>query len=103
MDNNQKPPTQSVGVVGFKADLYASDEVKTQENINWQRIIALPKFQQFAIERSGQSYATVMQWIGDYVYAQINALGQDGFFRLYEIWHDEKGYWKNETPDGELI
>ena len=99
MDNQVKPPTQTVGVVGFKADIYAADEKK----INWQKIIELPKFQMFAIERSGQNYSTVMQWIGDYVYAQLNAQGNEGFYAEYALWHDKKGFWVNETPDGELI
>ena len=50
MSNVQKPPTQSVGVAGFKADLYASDIKK----IDWHILIHLPKFQMYAVEVAGR-------------------------------------------------
>ena len=57
-----KPPTQSVGVAGFKADLYASDIKK----IDWHILIHLPKFQMYAVEVAGRQYGqcgNVMEWI----------------------------------------
>ena len=53
MSNVQKPPTQAVGVAGFKADLYASDIKK----IDWDILIHLPKFQMYAVEVAEGSYA----------------------------------------------
>ena len=41
-----KPPTQSVGVVGFKADLYGCDE----KPIEWHLLVHLPKFQMYAVQ-----------------------------------------------------
>ena len=97
----QKPPTQGVGVQGFKADLYASDEVK----IDWERLIHLPKFQMFTFEmtagRYGE-YGIIMHWILAYIQDQIRIDGEQGFFDKYVKWHDAKGYWKSETVYGEL-
>ncbi len=99
MNNNQKPPTQGVGVSGFKADLYASDEVQ----INWQRLIEIPKFQMFAIEKSKFPYHNVMEWIDGYVKDQIRTLTEQAYFDQYVHWHDAKGYWKKENVYGDLL
>lgn len=98
MDDNQKPPTQSVGVAGFKADLYASDIKKT----DWDTLIHLPKFQMFCGERSKQSINNVMEWIMGFIQDQCYKDAQV-FFESYVKWHDEKGYWKNEDVYGQLI
>lgn len=94
-----KPPTQSVGVAGFKADLYASDIKK----IDWHLLIHLPKFQMFCVEHSKRSVDNVMQWIMGYVQDRIRSYGEQNFFDEYANWHDEKGYWKNEDVYGRLI
>ena len=102
MSNVQKPPTQSVGVAGFKADLYASDIKK----IDWHILIHLPKFQMYAVEVAGIKYGqvgNVMEWIMGYVQDRIRSYGEQNFFDEYVKWHDQKGYWKNETIYGELI
>lgn len=101
MENNQKPPTQSVGVEGFKADVYASDEVK----IPWHDLIHIPKFQMFALEMSAGRYGdhgNVMEWIVGFVQDQSRSNGEQTFFHQYSEWHDKKGYWNNETIFGEL-
>ena len=49
---NQKPPTQGVGVIGFKADVYAVDEVK----IDWPLLMTLPKFQMYCVELSRRNH-----------------------------------------------
>lgn len=102
MEDNQKPPTQSVGVEGFKADLYASDI----KNIDWHILIHLPKFQMYAVQMSCTSYgdcSNVMEWIKGYVQDRIRSYGEQNFFDEYANWHAEKGYWKNETLFGKLI
>lgn len=93
-----KPPTQGVGVQGFKADVYASD----LPTIHWNVLIHLPKFQAYVIEVSAQPYENVMMWIENYVEEQVKEKGNT-FYDEYAKWHDAKGYWKNETPMGELI
>ncbi len=98
MENNQKPPTQSVGVSGFKADLYANDE----QFIDLQKLIHLPKFQMFVIEQSRMSVSNVMKWITGYVQDRFYESSKP-FFDQYVNWHNEKGYWKNETVFGDLI
>ncbi|AUX87051.1 hypothetical protein C3F34_14080 [Acinetobacter sp. ACNIH2] len=102
MEDNQKPPTQSVGVAGFKADLYANDQIK----IHWHNLIGLPKFQMYATQMSGNSYGdigNVMEWIMGYVQDRIQSYGEQNFFDEYVKWHSEKGYWNNEDVYGALI
>ena len=102
MSNVQKPPTQSVGVAGFKADLYASDIKK----IDWHILIHLPKFQMYAVEVAGIKYGhvgNVMEWIMGYVQDRIQSYGERNFYDEYVKWHDAKGYWKNENVYGELV
>ena len=102
MDTNQKPPAQSVGVAGFKADLYANDQIK----IHWYILINLPKFQMYATQMSGNSYGeigNVMEWIMGYVQDRIQSYGEKNFFDEYVKWHAEKGYWNNEDVYGALI
>lgn len=97
-----KPPTQSVGVEGFKADLYASDN----KSIEWHVLIHLPKFQMYAVEVAGQKYGhvgNVMEWIMGYVQDRIQSYGERNFYDEYVKWHDAKGYWKNENVYGELV
>ena len=97
-----KPPTQSVGVAGFKADLYASDIKK----IDWHILIQLPKFQMYAVQMTGGSYGNcgnVMEWIMGYVQDRIRSYGEQNFFDEYVNWHDAKGYWQNENVYGELV
>ncbi|WP_336982470.1 hypothetical protein [Acinetobacter modestus] len=96
MNDSVKPPTQKVDVSGFKADLYGNKEIR------WNVLIQLPKFQMFIIERSKKSYETVMDWIVDYIKSQIRD-DESIFFDEYVNWHDQKGYWKNETIYGELV
>lgn len=102
MNSKVKPPTQSVGVAGFNADLYASDIKK----IDWHILIHLPKFQMYAVQMTGGSYGNcgnAMEWIMGYVQDRIRSYGEQNFFDEYVNWHDQKGYWKNETVYGELI
>lgn len=97
MENNQKPPTQSVGVAGFKADLYASDIKK----IDWHILIHLPKFQMFCVENGKGAVDNIMDWIMGYVQDECYK-DEQSFFNGYSQWHDNKGYWKNETLFGVL-
>lgn len=102
MENNPKPPTQSVGVVGFEADLYGCDE----KPIEWHLLVHLPKFQMYAVQMTGGSYGNcgnVMEWIMGYVQDRIRSYGEQNFFDEYVNWHDQKGYWKQEDVYGQLI
>ena len=102
MNSQVKPPTQSVGVAGFKADLYASDIKK----IDWHILIHLPKFQMYAVQMTGGSYGNcdnVMEWVMGYVQDRIQSYGERNFYDEYVKWHDAKGYWKNENVYGELV
>lgn len=97
-----KPPTQAVGVAGFKADLYASDIKK----IDWHVLIHLPKFQMYAVQMTGGSYGhcgNVMEWIVGWIQDCIQSNGEQWLFDAYSKWHDVKGCWKQEDVYGHLI
>lgn len=94
----EKPPVQGVGVQGFKADLYASDE----KPIHWDLLIHLPKFQMFCVEQSNMPYDNVMDWINSYVQHECSRIGAHAFFNTYIKWHADKGYWVNEDVFGNL-
>lgn len=95
---NKKPQTQGIGVQGFNADLYASDE----KPIRWDILIQLPKFQMFCVEQSKMPYDNVMDWIGSLVQHECSRMNPDNFLDQYVKWHDEKGYWVNEDVFGNL-
>lgn len=98
----EKPPTQGVGVSGFKADVYGVDE----ERIRWDDLIHIPKFQTYAMETSKGRYGhygNVMHWIKSFIQDQVHVQGELKLFEHYKNWHDQKGYWKNETLYGQLI
>ena len=102
MNSQVKPPTQSVGVVGFKADLYGCDE----KPIDWHVLVHLPKFQMYAIQMTGTSYGqcgNVMEWIMGYVQDRIQSYGERNFYDEYVKWHDDKGYWTQEDVYGNIL
>ena len=102
MNSQVKPPTQAVGVAGFKADLYASDIKK----IDWHILIHLPKFQIYAVEVAGRQYGSVgniMEWIIGWMQDCIKSNGEQSLFDAYSKWHNEKGYWKQEDVFGNLL
>lgn len=98
-EQQEKPPTQGVGVQGFAADMYAADNKK----IDWMSLIKSPKFQWFAAEQSGNSSANPMTWITEYVRQQIAEKSEQVFFNDYSAWHSNKGYWQNEDVYGNLL
>lgn len=95
-----KPPTQGVGVAGFRADVYAADEKKI--DYQWHHLIHFPPFQMFACEKMRLGFANTHEWIMGFVNDQINVVGQEEFFKNYSEWHDAKGYWKHEDVYGNL-
>ncbi|MCX0345416.1 hypothetical protein NVV27_06645 [Acinetobacter radioresistens] len=94
----EKPPTQGVGVKGFKADIYAVDE----EKIDWSLLMKLPKFQMYCVELSRRHHGEVELWIGGFVKDKLME-GERVFFDQYCTWHDQKGYWKQEDYFGNLL
>lgn len=104
VSKNNKPPTQGVGVEGFRADVYASDlpTLPIQPQILWGQLEHIPKYQMYLIELSRMSIANIMDWAHGYTLDMINKHGQDSFFKMYCDWHDHKGYWENEDYYGNL-
>lgn len=102
MENNPKPATQGVGVSGFNAERYPSDV----KNIPWHELVHLPKFQMYAVEKTGSSYGTsgnVMEWISGYVQDRLQTYGEENLFEDYVAWHNQKGYWNKEDVFGNLL
>lgn len=97
----QKPPTQGVGVSGFRADVYASDEQKI--DYRWNDLIHLPPFQMFSAESTNRGHGDVLEWIKGFVNDQVNTIGQEALLKKYSDWHSAKGYWKAEDIYGNLL
>lgn len=98
----KKPPTQTAGVTGIDAHGGMGEAPTEPANprIDWQKLIALPAFEMFVAEESGNSdYASVTSWIEN----RRASMGDDKLYDLYAKWHSNKGYWSDETPMGELI
>ena len=112
MTKAKKPPTQVAGVEGIAPNPI----VLTPEpnNIDWARISELPPFQMFAVEREPK-LSRVLESRGasnhrperfmdsEQVIAWMREFEPENLYQQYCDWHKAKGYWTNETPDGELI
>lgn len=101
----KKPPTQTAGVTGIDGH-GGMGEAPTEEakpakpSIDWQKLIALPAFEMFVAEESGNSdHASVTSWVEN----RRASMGDDKLYDLYAKWHKTKGYWANETPMGEVL
>ena len=98
----KKPPTQTAGVTGIDGH-GGMGEAPTEEakpSIDWQKLIALPAFEMFVAEESGNSdYVSITSWIKN----RRASMGDDKLYDLYAKWHEAKGYWPDETPSGDLI
>ena len=95
-----KPPTQIAGVQGIAAVPVTMNEPPKSTAVDWRRVVALPPFQMFAAERMrNTSGKDSQEHAADYVQAQG---GGADVFQAYCQWHEAKGYWKNETPMGEV-
>lgn len=95
----QKPPTQGVGVEGFVA--FEAKPSEPKEHTDWERLVQLPPFQMYAVEQAKKSPADVMAWVWEFMRVAVERLGEEGFYDHYCKWHEQKGYWPNETPMGE--
>lgn len=95
-----KPPPQIAGVQGIDAIPVTMYEPPNNTFVDWIKVVSLPPFQMFAAERMrNTSGKDAQEHAADYVRA--HGAGAD-VFQSYCQWHQSKGYWKNETPMGEL-
>lgn len=97
----KKPPAQGVGVSGFRADIYASDEKKN--DYRWAVLIRLPPFQMFAAEISHRTSCDSLEWVEGFVRDRVGAVGEQNLFDDFSKWHRNKGYWKGEDVYGNPI
>lgn len=109
MTDQKKPPTQGVGVQGFNAFVTPADEWHKPQSqlpqIDWYRLAGLPPFQMFVAENYPETVslfngadAITPNWV-----KQMAIENGSDFFQRYCDWHAAKGYWKDETPLGDLI
>ena len=85
---------------GIAAAPVTMNEPPKSTAVDWRRVAALPPFQMFAAERMRNiSGKDSQEHAADYVRAQG---GGADVFQAYCQWHEAKGYWKNETPMGEV-
>lgn len=104
ISEEQKPPTQTAGVSGINGHggmgEMPEQPIPNGAYINWHKLIALPAFEMFVFEQSGlTAYPALSEWVEN----RRAALGDEKLYKLYADWHNEKGYWINETPDGSII
>ncbi len=101
MATKKKPPTQVAGVEGIAP----KPIVLTPEpsKIDWTRLIGLPPFQMFAVERSPSLVDKFEGSSLDSVHAWMTQYEPDDLYQQYCDWHAAKGYWPNETPMGEVV
>ncbi len=93
----EKPPTQTAGVQGFNAFTTPADEAK-QPKVDWHKLSGLPPFAMFAQEVYGVSSNNLMPWASELIRNT-----QGSIYQEYCDWHAAKGYWKGETPMGDVI
>lgn len=96
----EKPAPMVIGVSGFQADVYGNDP--NEDCIDWNRLAAFPPFQMFACEKSGDATDSIELWILGFIHESVTKQGEQPFFNAYSEWHENKGYWKNETVYGDL-
>lgn len=100
MTKATKPPTQVAGVEGIAPKpIVLTPEPST---INWAQIIQLPPFQMFAVERNPSLVDKFEGSALDSVTAWMAQFDPDDLYEQYSGWHEDKGYWQNENPDGSL-
>lgn len=100
----KKPPTQTAGVSGIDghggmgaAPPEPMPTAPIVPAINWGKLTALPAFEMFVFEESGQPQGSnAAEWVA----ARRAAMGDDKLYDLYQDWHQKKGLWPNESPFG---
>lgn len=91
-----KPPPMVLGVQGIDAK-----PVHEMNQIDWATYIVLPPFQMFAAEKMPNATSEDSQRHA-LIYCQNNG-HSPAIIEEYCAWHKAKGYWKNETPTGQII
>lgn len=102
-----KPEPIRVAAEGIEAKPVTMNEPQPKQ-INWRRVAQLPPFQMFATENAANRNAAnrsdkdAETFAFEFAVHQANKHGDEAAFEVYAAWHEQKGYWPNETPMGEL-
>lgn len=96
----EKSPPQGIGVQGFNAFTTPADETKPKSvpQVDWIKLAELPPFAMFAQEAYGTVSSNLTPWLNE-----MFRKTQGGIYQEYCNWHADKGYWKGETPMGDVI
>lgn len=99
----KKPPTQTAGVSGIDGHGGMGEapiEAPFQQYIDWHKLISLPAFEMFVAEQSGQQVGDAAN---DWVKSRRATLSDSVLYDQYAAWHEAKGLWVNEAPNGNIL
>lgn len=97
-----KPEPIRVAAEGIEAKPVTMN-TDPQPNVNWRRVAQLPSFQMFVCEQAPPpSSQDPEQWATAWAAQYVQRKGSGELYNEYAAWHENKGYWPNETPLGEL-
>ena len=100
----KKPPTQTAGVSGIDGHGGMGEAPKqaipNNAYVDWFKLVDLPAFQMFVLEQSGQDVGNTAN---DWVKQRRATLSDSVLYDQYAKWHEAKGLWVNETPDGNIL
>lgn len=104
----KKPPTQTAGVTGIDGHGGMGEAVEPikpapkelEQYVDWRKLVNLPAFQMFVQEQSGHSVGSeATEWVR----VRREALSDSVLYNQYAGWHETKGLWINEKPNGEVL
>lgn len=108
-----KPPTQVAAVQGIAPKPVTMNDPEPAGIDDWVKLINLPPFQMFLVEKgylypfsvkdlaSSVSNGSVLDSLDKIM--TVAKKPRKKLYREYYEWHQEKGYWPNETPMGEVM
>lgn len=98
-----KPAPQILGVEGVAPKPVELTPAQQPAGINWFLVAALPPFQMYVHEQAPcPPERNQQQWAIDYAVRYASQQGDQAVWDAYAAWHEAKGYWPAETPDGRL-
>lgn len=96
-----KPAAQGIGVDGIGEPPLTMHEQQPPVT-DWFKLASLPPFQMFVAETIRSPMADPESVCRDFIIKQCQTVGEETLFMAYCRWHEAKGYWKSETPEGTL-
>lgn len=100
--SKKKPEPIRVSAQGIEAKPITMNE--PEQAIDWRELSTLPPFQMFICEKypCPADTADLSRWAVTKAHDLITDTSSDDLYQRYAKWHEDKGYWPNETPQGEI-